>query len=231
MTSVKIRANGSDNTPGDLIATLVNPATLTANSVNWFSVPAKIRLRSNQTYWIVFNEGPLQYVEYRKTALNAEDSGAATGWSIGDTHLFKSFVDDPWSTDDDEAMSVAVRGAEATGGLFGPRFDSAIVPVSGDKVVITFSEDLDISGTDLPPASAFTVKADGAAIAVQGVSATSHKTLILNVGRVILAGETVTVSYAVPDTGKVIEGAEGTDARSFTDEAVTNTLGRDRTRG
>ena len=50
-----------------------------------------------------------------------------------------------------------------------PVLVSAEVPVSGDTLALTFNEDLDITGTKLPPASAFTVKADGVEVAVQGV--------------------------------------------------------------
>ena len=35
-TSVKIRENNADNEPGDLVATLTNPGTLTADSLNTF---------------------------------------------------------------------------------------------------------------------------------------------------------------------------------------------------
>ena len=44
---------------------------------------------------------------------------------------------------------------------------SAEVPSSGDVLTLTFNEDLDIAGDRLPPADAFTVKADGVAVTVQ----------------------------------------------------------------
>ena len=40
-TSVKIRNNNADNEPGDLVATLTNPGTLTADSLNTFTAPAR----------------------------------------------------------------------------------------------------------------------------------------------------------------------------------------------
>ena len=36
-TTVKIRKNNADNEPGDLVATLTNPASLTADSLNTFT--------------------------------------------------------------------------------------------------------------------------------------------------------------------------------------------------
>ena len=38
---------------------------------------------------------------------------------------------------------------------------------AGDRLTLTFNEDLDIAAGKSPPASAFTVKADGVEVAVQ----------------------------------------------------------------
>ena len=56
-TTVKIRENNADNEPGDLVATLTNPGTLTDNSLNTFTAPAGTRLDASTTYWITVNEG------------------------------------------------------------------------------------------------------------------------------------------------------------------------------
>ena len=54
-----------------------------------------------------------------------------------------------------------------------PVLVSAEVLASGDTLTLTFNEDLDIEpGTKVPPASAFTVKADGVDVAVQEVLVT-----------------------------------------------------------
>ena len=54
-----------------------------------------------------------------------------------------------------------------------------------------------------------TIKADGIEVAVLPTGAIGE-------------GRTVTVSYAVPATGKVIEDTNGNDALSFTDRPVAN---------
>ena len=110
--------------------------------------------------------------------------------------------------------------------ITGPVLEGAEVLAQGNLLTLTFDEDLDVSATDLPPASAFTVKADDADVSVQGVQAptaedTGHQ-LILELGTEIERTRTVTVSYAVPDAGKVIEDARGNDALAFEDEAVVN---------
>ena len=56
-TSVKIRKNNADNEPGDLVATLANPTSLTADSLNTFTAPAGTTLAASTTYWITVNEG------------------------------------------------------------------------------------------------------------------------------------------------------------------------------
>ena len=74
----------------------------------------------------------------------------------------------------------------------------------------------------VPPASAFIVKADGVEVTVQDVLGSSLDTLLLNPSSTIGARQIVTVSYAVPTTGTVIEDLAGNDALAFEDFPVTN---------
>ena len=56
-TSVRIREdNSGEPATGDPVATLTNPGTLTANSLNTFTAPADTTLAPSTTYWITFNE-------------------------------------------------------------------------------------------------------------------------------------------------------------------------------
>ncbi len=100
--------------------------------------------------------------------------------------------------------------------------ESGTVTTSGDVLRLTFNEDLDIGPLSVPPASAFTVKADGVEVTVQSVVGTSLDTLVLSLSSPIGARQIVTVSYAVPTTGTVIEDLAGNDALAFTDFPVTN---------
>ena len=56
-TSVKIRENNATNKPGDLVATLTNPGTLTGSSDNTFTAPPDTMLDPSTNYWISVNEG------------------------------------------------------------------------------------------------------------------------------------------------------------------------------
>ena len=97
---------------------------------------------------------------------------------------------------------------------------SAVVGATGRTLTVTFNEDLDIAA--VPSASAFTVKADGVSVAVQSVLATLSDTFALPLSATIKQGQTVTVSYAVPDTGTVIADVAGNEAVAFEDFPVTN---------
>ena len=108
-----------------------------------------------------------------------------------------------------------------------PELTGAEVAVSGRTLTLTFSEALGNGAGTLPPASTFTVKADGAVVAVESVAvggSTDELTLTLP-AQAIRAGQTVTVSYAAPGTGTVIEDTEGYKTLSFADRAVVNNSG------
>ena len=102
-----------------------------------------------------------------------------------------------------------------------PELLSAGVGTSGDTVTLVFSEDLD-TAPGLPAAGAFTVTADGAAVAVQSVTAPATDTLALGLpAEAIGARQIVTVSYAVPASA-VIADAAGNAAAAFAGQPVTN---------
>ena len=98
-TTVKIRENNADNEPGDLVATLTNPGTLTDNSLNTFTAPAGTRLDASTTYWISVNEGipTVSSAVFETYSGNAETGEA--GWTIGDSRLTRVDESGSWFTD------------------------------------------------------------------------------------------------------------------------------------
>ena len=96
-TSVKIRENNAGNQPGDLVATLTNPGTLTSHSLNTFTAPAGITLAANTTYWITVNEG---ISSNRAQVFNnaGNDQIGETGWTIGDGQLWETGETNAWVT-------------------------------------------------------------------------------------------------------------------------------------
>jgi uncharacterized repeat protein (TIGR02059 family) len=98
--------------------------------------------------------------------------------------------------------------------------------VSGDTLVLTYSEALD--DTNAPAAGDFIVsvggtpQADPTAVVVDSAA----RTVTLTLDAAVSHGETVTVSYTDPTTGNdddAIQDTAGNDAITLTDQSVTNT--------
>ena len=102
---------------------------------------------------------------------------------------------------------------------------SAEVPASGASLTLTFNEDLDNGSDKLPPASAFTVTANGDDVPVQSVTAGSGAdSLVLDLGADAIKEKqchTVTVDYEVPTTNP-IQDTDGREAVAFTGFEVDN---------
>ena len=98
-TSVRIRANSASDEPGDLVATLTHSGSLDARAFNTFTVPSDTRLEPNTTYWVTVNEGVASArVSFSRTSGHGEYSFPDTGWSIGDSRLYRSSETDDWSS-------------------------------------------------------------------------------------------------------------------------------------
>ena len=117
-----------------------------------------------------------------------------------------------------EAAAVTVREASP------PELSGAEVGASGDTLTLTFNKELDNGRGKLPPGDAFTVRADGDKVAVQSVTeGGGPDNFVLRLpNNAVTEDQTVTVSYAVPESGTVIEDTVGNDALAFTYFEVTN---------
>ena len=96
-TTVKIRKNNADNEPGDLVATLTNPASLTADSLNTFTAQDVITLAASTTYWLTVNE-EISFGRAQVSPASENDETGETGWSIGDSRLFRTDEMASWLT-------------------------------------------------------------------------------------------------------------------------------------
>ena len=103
-----------------------------------------------------------------------------------------------------------------------PLLTRAVVASGGRTLTLTFQEPLD---TQHPPAAAaFTVTADGVAVAVTEMEVT-EQTVVLHLAGRVSPGQTVTVSYTDPtpaDDAAALQTTTGNDADSFTEAAVEN---------
>ena len=93
-TSVRIRENASDE-PGALVATLTNPASLTADSLNTFTALGGTPLAPSRTYWITLNEGISSRANVAIT--NSNEETGEPGWSIGNGLITRVTEGIDWS--------------------------------------------------------------------------------------------------------------------------------------
>ena len=65
------------------MATLTNPDTLTANSLNTFTALAGTTLAASTPYWLTVSEG-ISSNRVSVTVVTEDDETGEPGWSIGD---------------------------------------------------------------------------------------------------------------------------------------------------
>ncbi|MFC5313771.1 Ig-like domain-containing protein [Azospirillum rugosum] len=102
----------------------------------------------------------------------------------------------------------------------------ASATVSGTSLVLGYTEANRLDAVNLAGTNAFTVKVGGSTVTVSAVSVDAvNKTVTLTLGSAVVAGQSVTVSYADPtlgDDASATQDEAGNDAAGFTDRAVTN---------
>ena len=67
------------------MATLTNPASLTADSLNTFTAQPGTTLAANKTYWLTMGEGiSTNRAQFALTTHPGNDETGEPDWSIGD---------------------------------------------------------------------------------------------------------------------------------------------------
>ena len=133
-------------------------------------------------------------------AWRTEFWGTDTGWTVG------------------EEITVSFHGPPSAV----PELASATVSADGAEIALVFDEALDAEAANGPPASAFTVTADGAAIAVGSaavVASEPRQVRLSGLSPAIVPGQAVVVTYTDPTTGDdsaAVQDTNGNDAPSFT---------------
>ena len=115
-TIVKIRENNASNRPGNLVATLTNPASLTADSLNTFTAPPGTTLAANKTYWLTMGEG-ISTDRAQVEIDPGNDETGEPGWSIGDGSLWKVFEDVDWQPDN-SSLLMTIKGTVPCDGIW-----------------------------------------------------------------------------------------------------------------
>ena len=136
-TSVKIRENNASDRPGTLVATLTNPRTLAADSINTFTAPADTVLAADTTYWITANEG---ISSNRANVARVGNGGqiGEPGWAIGDDSLFRTAETSNWGTSGNILM-IEIRGTSGgfTASTDATLSDLALEDGSANEITLT----------------------------------------------------------------------------------------------
>ncbi|MYE14193.1 MAG: hypothetical protein F4X99_21535, partial [Gammaproteobacteria bacterium] len=110
LTYVVTIRNATGNT---VVGTLTNPASLPTGGVGNvdFTAASGIGLSADTTYLVVWDVSAQNATAGQAwtTASDAEDTGAATGWSIADEGLFRDFDSTSW-TSSQRARKIEVHG-------------------------------------------------------------------------------------------------------------------------
>ena len=195
-------------------------------SDRFWAPPSALNLAASTAYWVVFKEVGSRNGTYQitRTDSGTDNPGAASGWSIGDT--IQSHFLDTWSTLQSDssilleiyASNVEAASASEAADRMAPQFRSAAV----DRSILTLGYDETLDSVAVPN-SAFAVNVNGSPCSVLAV-AVGQSNVILLLSPAVVAGDTVTVAYAVPaDEGAArVQDPSGNAAKSFTGREVTN---------
>ena len=156
-TSLRIREDDGGE-PGALVATFMNPASPTSQSLNTFTAPANTTLEASTTYWISVNEGiSLSRMSY--SATSGDDETGEMGWSIGNDRLWRGSESSNWE-DDAVNLVLAIKGTPAPPGPTVVPSDWSLIPAglsSGDQFRLIFlsSTKRDGSSSDIATYNTF----------------------------------------------------------------------------
>ena len=145
---VEIWTKGGTNnqTLGTKVATLTKPTTALATGLNSFTSASGVRLNASSGYFVLVDLSSAgTNWSIRNTASNAEDAGAAAGWSIFDSGAFRNRANTGAVLSPiDESRRIAIKGfanspklvgnTGATGlTVVGSRFDYAQAFTTGSN--------------------------------------------------------------------------------------------------
>ena len=215
---VRIESSGTDNKPGGNLGALTcaftaSEATCTTDGID---------LAASTTYFVVLESQDTSSSGYRRTNSDSEDTGAATGWSIGDGSLWDDDSTLDWDQTSTTSWKLAIKGYAKTAA---PAFSSAAV--NGTTLTITFDRTLAAAASLAN--SAFTVKktpsgGTEATAALSGSPSISGKTVTLTLAAAAVSTDAFTVAYNKPATGtnNKLENAGGDETDTFAAQTVTN---------
>ena len=217
-TSLTVTINAStDGLPGAVVHSLTSPSIGTG--VKTFTAGSGATLDASTTYFVVASGAGTSRL--RRTDSDDEDSGKASGWSIGDIgHWQNPGAGATWQQSSTQSIKIAVKGT-AVADTTAPALSTMSPPwVSGTFLRLTYDEALNTAS--VPASSAFTVEANDVEVllATNNAVAIAGNTVTLTLASAVSAGASVTLDYDAPATNP-IEDEAGNDAANLVDQPVT----------
>ena len=217
----------SGGDPGAALCTLTDPASFSASGVHTFDAPATDRcptLAASTTYFAVIDRVRVttDTISLKVTTSSNEDSGGATGWSIGDDRHYYNY-DGKWYTSYTQTVQahlVVVNGVARVNNLATGAPTITGTPRVGEELTADTSAIADDDGITTPDFTYQWVRVDGDDETDIGTDASTH---ILKDDD---GDQQIKVEVSFTDDGGVAEGplsSEATAAVVPADFLVRNT--------
>ncbi len=217
---------GSGGDPGDALCTLTDPASFSASGVHTFDAPATDRcptLAASTTYFAVIERVRVttDTIRLKVTTSSNEDSGGATGWSIGDDYHY--FSNGSWYTSYTQTVQaylVVVSGVARVNNLATGAPTITGTPRVGEELTADTSAMADDDGITTPDFTYQWVRVDGGDETDIGTDASTH---ILTDDD---GDQKIKVEVSFTDDGGVAEGPLSSEATAVVvpaDVLVRNT--------
>ncbi len=224
--AVKILNATADGLPGTALGTLTNPSALPVNEVARAEHTASgdgIDLAADTTYYVEMDvtSGSLHLTG--TTTSNAEEPGAAPGWSLADSAAGRGSAQTSYPADPfvNYALRIAIHGYSTDNTA--PLLNNA--NVAGAVLTLTYNETLDPNST--PAATAFDVTVGtAAAVNPTAVQVTGTK-VYLTLGTAVTSGQTVELDYTQPSSNPIrdVAAPHYNKAAALSSKSVGNITG------
>ena len=186
------------------------------------TAPQGTVLKPSTTYALVFRGDSGTYPELWTRPDDGEDV-PADGWSLADALVYLSAGS--WGENSNgKSLQIEIVGPALE--TDGPALVSATVGATGNAVTLAFDEDVALPSDSADAltflaslASVFDLRADGAGVAVSGLTASGTDGLTFGLSGVIAQGQAVTLTYTDPTAGDdavALQDGLGNETPTFT---------------
>ena len=160
-TRVSVYSATTDGKPNASLTTLTNPTSLVEDAINTFSVSGTQTLTANTTYFVVLEHtAATDNYTLSVTQSDAEDSGKASGWSIGNGLFNRNQDTANWTAITTDALRIEIVGSALGSAATGAPVITGTAQV-GKTLTADTSGIMDSDGLTSPGYSYQWIRVDG----------------------------------------------------------------------